>query len=82
MKQFPLLVFSIDRELFAGEASALTVPGTEGQLQILVDHAPLISLLQEGELRIRTSQGKEEKLPIGGGVVEVTPQQVVALVSF
>ena len=79
---FPLRVFAIDREIFVGDAKSLTVPSVNGQLQILADHTPLISLLKEGEIIIESSDGTIQKLPIAGGTVEVTDKEVVALVNF
>ncbi len=79
---FPLLVFAIDREIFAGNAKSLTVPGADGELQILADHTPLIVQLKEGDVRIEGENGVTTKLPISGGVVEVKPNEVVALVNF
>ena len=79
---FPLLVFAIDREIFAGNAKSLTVPGADGELQILADHTPLICQLREGDVRIEGENGITTKLPIAGGVVEVKPNEVVALVNF
>ncbi|OHA65834.1 MAG: hypothetical protein A3D64_00130 [Candidatus Wildermuthbacteria bacterium RIFCSPHIGHO2_02_FULL_49_9] len=79
---FPLLVFAIDREIFAGNAKSLTVPGKDGELQILAGHTPLISQLREGDVIIRGEDGKETKLPIAGGVVEVKDKEVVVLVNF
>jgi F-type H+-transporting ATPase subunit epsilon len=79
---FSLLVFAIDREIFAGNAKSLTVPGADGELQILADHTPLICQLKEGDVRIEGENGITTKLPIAGGVVEVKPHEVVALVNF
>lgn len=79
---FPLLVYAIDREIFAGQAQSLTVPGAEGELQILADHTPLIVQLREGDMRIEGENGITTKLPIAGGVVEVKPREVVVLVNF
>lgn len=79
---FPLLVFAIDREIFSGNAQSLTVPGTDGELQILAGHTPLICQLKEGDVRIEGENGITTKLPIAGGVVEVKLHEVVALVNF
>ena len=79
---FPLRVFAIDREIFVGDANSLTVPSVNGQLQILAEHTPLISLLREGEVVIESADGSVQKLPIAGGTVEVTDKEVVALVNF
>ena len=79
---FPLLVFAIDREIFAGNAKFLTVPGIDGELQILANHTPLICRLKDGDVKIEGENGITTKLPISGGVVEVKPHEVVALVNF
>lgn len=54
---FPLRVFAIDREIFVGDAKSLTVPSVNGQLQILAEHTPLISLLREGDVVIESADG-------------------------
>lgn len=79
---FPLRVFAIDREIFVGDAKSITVPTTTGQIQILADHTPLVSILKEGEVVIETADGTTQKLPIASGTVEVTDKEVVCLVNF
>ena len=79
---FPLRVFAIDREIFVGEAKSITVPSSTGQIQILAEHTPLVSILKEGEIIIESADGTTQKLPISGGTVEVTDTEVVALVNF
>ncbi|MDP4007140.1 MAG: hypothetical protein Q8P55_00895 [bacterium] len=79
---FPLLVFAVDREIFVGQAESLSVPGAEGELEILADHTPLISQLREGDVIIKGEEGKIMKLPIAGGVVEVKDKEVIVLVNF
>ena len=79
---FPLLVFAIDREIFVGKAESVCVPGADGELQILAEHAPLIAQLKEGDVLIKTEDGTEQKLPITSGVLEVKENEVVVLVNF
>ena len=79
---FPLLIFSIDREIFVGQANSVTMPGAKGQMQILPDHTPLVSLLKEGDIVIETENQMEHKIPIHGGTLEVNDKEVVALVNF
>ena len=79
---FPLRVFAIDREIFVGDAESITVPTPTGQIQILADHTPLVSILKEGEVLIGAADGSTQKLPIASGTVEVTDTEVVALVNF
>ncbi|MDO8577424.1 MAG: hypothetical protein Q7R55_00965 [Candidatus Wildermuthbacteria bacterium] len=79
---FQLSVLAIDREVFKGGAVSLTVPGREGELQVLAGHTSLISLLKEGNLIVKKENNQQETFPIGGGVLEVKGKEVVALVNF
>ncbi|MBA2373404.1 MAG: F0F1 ATP synthase subunit epsilon [Chloroflexi bacterium] len=63
---------------YSDAVDAVNVPGIEGELGILPHHAPLVSLLGVGELRIRKS-GAEESFAIVGGFVQVRPDKVVVL---
>ncbi|HEV2127485.1 MAG TPA: F0F1 ATP synthase subunit epsilon [Thermomicrobiales bacterium] len=60
------------------DVSMVVAPGAEGTLGILPSHAPLVSLLQEGELRVRSGAG-EESLAIYGGFLEVVNNKVLIL---
>ena len=79
---FLLSVLAIDREIFKGQAQALTVPSLAGELQVLADHTPLISLLKEGNLIVKKENSQQETFPIAGGGLEVKEKEVVALVNF
>ena len=73
-------IISPDNTLFDGEADMVVVPGTDGLIGILNNHAPLISSLKKGAVKIK--KDKEDQLfDIGGGVVEVMNNSVVVLVS-
>ena len=65
-----------------GKAESVSVPGADGELQILAGHEPLIVKLKEGDVIIRSEGGMEKKLPILGGVLEVKEKEVVVLVNF
>lgn len=67
-----------DKLLFAGEAEAVVAPGAEGELGILPHHAPLLTTLNYGILRVR-SEGREMQFVIAGGVMEVLPTRVTVL---
>lgn len=79
---FSLFIYSLDRTIFEGKATALSVPGTDGELQILAGHASLICQLKEGDVKIETEDGVIKKLPIVGGVAHVKQKEVVVLVNF
>jgi F-type H+-transporting ATPase subunit epsilon len=80
-KPMPLHVKIITQEglLFEEpEASAVIVPGSEGEMGILPHHAALLTTLGFGELRVRKGQA-EESFAVYGGVVEVRPDRVIVL---
>jgi F-type H+-transporting ATPase subunit epsilon len=64
--------------VFEGQADMVIVPGTAGDMGILPNHAPLLSTLRFGVLRLRTG-GREEDFAIAGGVIEVQPDIVTVL---
>ena len=68
-------VVSPESILFKGEAQSVFVPGTSGQFEILENHAPIISSLEKGEVRVCTSEG-EETYQIAGGFVEVADNDI------
>jgi F-type H+-transporting ATPase subunit epsilon len=67
-----------DRSLFEGPADIVIAPGSEGELGILPDHAPLLATLGYGLLRVRY-KGEEEIFTIAGGLLEVRPDIVTVL---
>ncbi|HKL03731.1 MAG TPA: ATP synthase F1 subunit epsilon [Cryomorphaceae bacterium] len=71
-------IITPDKSLFSGEAVAVTVPGTDGSLGILDKHAPLISALKRGKVKVTTAGG-EDFYDIAGGVVEVQQNKVIIL---
>ena len=73
-----LQIITAEREVFTGEVDALVAPGIEGQLGILPRHAPLMTILQPGELMVR-SGGEESFLALSGGYMEVLGNQVIIL---
>lgn len=73
-----LEVVTPDQKVFEGEATAVTFPGSDGEFQVLNSHAPMISALGRGKMKI-VSSGKEEVVMIDGGVVEVLNNKVVVL---
>ncbi|OGO13218.1 MAG: ATP synthase F1 subunit epsilon [Chloroflexi bacterium RBG_16_47_49] len=71
-------IVSQDRQVFAGEADMVIVPGVQGEMGILPNHAPLLSTLKFGLLRVRY-QGQEQIFTIAGGVIEVQPDLVTVM---
>jgi len=78
MATFKLEIVTAERMVFSDEVSALVAWGVEGQLGILPHHAPLMTMLQPGDLMIRRDK-EEEYLAISGGFLEVRPDKVIIL---
>lgn len=71
-------IVSQDRLVYEGDADMVIAPGIQGQMGILPNHAPLISTLAYGLLRVRL-QGDEQVFTIAGGVMEVQPEIVTVM---
>jgi F-type H+-transporting ATPase subunit epsilon len=71
-------VVSAEGELFSGPAEMVFAPGSEGELGIAPRHAPLLTLLKPGEVRVKTADG-EHSIYVGGGALEVQPNKVTIL---
>ena len=78
MPSLLLEVVTAEREVFSGEVDSVLAPGLEGELGILPRHAPLVAMLQAGELRFRRAD-EETNLAIGGGFLEVANNRVIVL---
>lgn len=77
-----LEVITPDEHIFEGEVDAATFPGSEGSFQVLNDHAPLVSSMGEGDLKIvQTIEKKKKETRIGvlGGVIEVLNNKIIVL---
>ncbi len=79
MSTFNCRVVSAKEELFVGDVKMLIAAGYNGEIGVLAGHTPLITLLKPGVLRIQMSEGNEEVLYVGGGVLEVQPHSVTVL---
>jgi len=75
-----LEIITPDSSIFAGEVLSATLPGKKGSFQVLKSHAAIISTLQEGTIKYRTSQ-EEVSLEITGGVAEVLNDKIQVLVE-
>jgi F-type H+-transporting ATPase subunit epsilon len=67
-----------ERTVFSGEVDSVNLPGSEGRMGILPNHAPLLTTLAFGEVMVRI-KGQEEFFAIGGGFAEVQPDKVIVL---
>src|SRR5439155_13709247 len=78
--KYELRVVSVERSLFEGDVEFIIANGADGELGVLARHAPLMTILKPGPLRIQeTIDGPEELLFVGGGFMEVLPDRVTVL---
>ena len=73
-----LEIITPDKKLFEGEVLSVTVPGKKGKFQMLNRHAPVISALKKGKIKIKTSQGIQQ-FDVNGGVVEMQKNKIIVL---
>ena len=71
-------IVSQDRPVFEGDVDIVVAPGVDGEMGILPHHAPLLTALRPGVMRVRR-QGQEEVFAISGGFMEVRPDIVTVL---
>ncbi len=71
-------IVSQDRLVFEGEADIVILPGSDGEMGVLPNHAPLLTTLKFGICTVRY-QGKEDHFTIAGGIAEVQPEIVTIL---
>lgn len=79
----PLLleIVTPERQAYSDEVDAVSCPGIEGEIGVLPHHAPLLSTLGIGELRIRRG-AEEEYFAIAGGFLQVRPDKVVVMAEL
>ncbi len=78
MSTIRVQIVSTEKEIFAGEAEVVFADAEQGEVGIYPQHAPLLSLLRPGQVRLQTESG-EQSYYISGGILEVQPHEVVIL---
>jgi F-type H+-transporting ATPase subunit epsilon len=72
-------VVSAEASIFSGEAEFVVLPGEAGELGIYPRHAPLITRIKPGTVRIQKPGGEEELVFVAGGILEVQPKVITVL---
>lgn len=72
-------IISPDKQIYSGEIKLVQVPGVDGSFELLNSHAPLISILKQGKVKLIDTQDKEHFFDINGGVLEVKQNKVIVL---
>lgn len=76
-----LVILSPEKEIFSGDVKSVKVPGTDGQFQMLENHAAVVASLKEGEVQVVRSNGEKLTFGVRGGFVECLHNEVALLVS-
>jgi len=72
-------IVSAEGELYSGVAAMVFVPASQGELGIAPRHAPLLTMLRPGEVRVQDPSGEQHAFYVGGGALEIQPQRVTVL---
>ncbi|MCX6290241.1 MAG: ATP synthase F1 subunit epsilon [Bacteroidetes bacterium] len=73
-----LEIITPDKKIYSGEVSSVSVPGMSGRFQMLKNHAPVISTLLNGKVRVKDQEGVKE-FDVKGGVVENLKNKIIIL---
>ena len=72
-------IINPDETIFSGEADVVQLPGKDGSFEILNNHAPLISVLKEGKIKVVDKNKNTQFFEITGGVIEVLRNKILIL---
>ena len=72
-------IVSAEGEIFSGPATMVFLPAIEGDMGVAPRHAPLLTMLRAGEVRVQPPEGDEMSFWVGGGALEVQPKKVTVL---
>ena len=72
-------IVSAEGEIYSGSAAMVFVPAIQGELGIAPRHAPLLTMLKPGEIRVQDADGQEHAFYVGGGQLEIQPKRVTVL---
>ncbi len=79
MPQLTLEILTPDKLSYSGEVNAVTVPGTVGSFQVLYNHAPLLSTIDIGAIKVEVNNEKTIYFATGGGTIEVLNNKIKIL---
>jgi F-type H+-transporting ATPase subunit epsilon len=82
MASFAFELVSPEKLLISEQAEAVTAAGVEGEFTVLAQHAPFITVLKPGFVRIKTAGGSEQSFYVRGGFAEVNPDGLTILADF
>jgi len=74
-------IVSAEQSIFSGDAEMVVVPGESGELGILPQHAPLLTRIKPGTVKITLAGGVDELIYVSGGILEVQPKALTILAN-
>jgi F-type H+-transporting ATPase subunit epsilon len=78
---FEIEIVTPEQPVYKGTIQSVMVPGSDGLFQILYNHAPIISTLGTGDIRMGLPDGNEKTYKVAGGVIEVMNNKAIVLVE-
>ena len=72
-------IITPDKKVYEGDIRSVRVPGKKGSFQVLKDHAPIVSTLENGPVILVDQSGNETRYEINGGVIEVKANKIILL---
>jgi len=72
-------IITPDKKVYEGDIKSIRVPGRKGSFQVLKDHAPIISTLENGTVIMVDQDNNEKRFQIDGGVIEVKMNSIILL---
>ena len=76
-----LEIITPDKKVFEGEVKLIQLPGSKGAFEILNNHAPILSTLNKGTIKIVEANDKEKFFEVDGGVIENKANKIIVLVE-
>ena len=74
-----LEIITAESQLYSGEVTSVKLPGMDGEFEILDNHAPVISTLDKGIIRVIDNNNKTENFEVNGGVIEMQNNKIIIL---
>lgn len=76
-----LEIITPDKKVFEGEVNLVQLPGSKGGFEILTNHAPIISTLEKGIIKVQDMNNQEHLFEVTGGVIENKSNKIIVLVE-
>jgi F-type H+-transporting ATPase subunit epsilon len=76
---FPFELVSPERLLLSEQVESVVIPGSEGEMTVMAHHAPVMTTLKPGVIRVRTASGQESRYVAYGGFADITPEGCTVL---